>query len=223
MNIDNRVAELMKQEAELTMRKAKADRVIEDYLDEQWRKVADEITSLYKRQLKCRIEGNVLIDTGLKSGMRNACLCIRKHSKRGLFAVVVYRNLTTKDEWWMDSIWLDSGRKQEFCSLYSGECKATLNYLLEHFNDAKEAMEQSFEREILKYYGNRIKKLGGEVKESEAKADAIKTKTSGHKEKMLAMLEDIDAGFNVFAGSLISEADFYTPFDELVTYIKENF
>ena len=123
----------------------------------------------------------------------------------------------------MDSIWLDSGRKQEFCSLYSGECKATLNYLLEHFNDAKEAMEQSFEREILKYYGNRIKKLGGEVKESEAKADAIKTKTSGHKEKMLAMLEDIDAGFNVFAGSLISEADFYTPFDELVTYIKENF
>lgn len=214
MNLDNYVSDLMKQEAELTARKKNADKVIADYLDRQWEKVVEEIISLYNRQTKYHIEGNLLIDTGLTisnpripSFGRNVSLCIRNHYKNGLFAVVVCKYPNGRDDWWFDSISLNAGREQWFDS----ECsKETMNYLLEHFDDAKEVMEQSFDSGVRNYYKSRIDSLNNDVHESEAKANEVT-----EREKEIAMR----LSFNEMVLTLINrmEDDHYEPYGGMST------
>lgn len=214
MNLDNYVSDLMKQEAELTARKNNADKVIADYLDRQWEKVVEEITSLYNRQRKYHIEDDLLIDIGLTisnphntSFGRNVSLCIRNHYKNGLFVVIVCKDPNGRDDWWLNGISLNEGRKQVLCN----ECsKEMMNHLLEHFDDAKEVMEQSFDSGVRNYYKSRIDSLNSDVHESEAKANEVT-----EREKEIAMR----LSFNEMVLTLINrmEDDHYEPYGGMST------
>ena len=214
MNLDNYVSDLMKQEAELTARKNNAEKVIADYLEKKKKKVVEEITSLYERQVKYHIKGNLLIDIGLTSPAGNVALClrclIRKGERDRLYAVVVYKDRIGRNDYWTDSIWLDSGRKQGFCSIYSEYCKPVLNYLVENFDDAKEVMEQSFDSGVRNYYKSRIDSLNSDVHESEAKANEVT-----EREKEIAMR----LSFNEMVLTLINrmEDDHYEPYGGMST------
>ena len=104
----------------------------------------------------------------------------------------------------------DDSNCQGFCSIYSEYCKPVLNYLVENFVNAKEAMERSFERGVRSYYENRINELKNDVNKSESKANDVT-----EREKEIAMR----LSFNEMVLTLINrmEDDHYEPYGGMST------